>query len=225
MKNFVAGLAVATLVSLSSGAAFAATIIDGTTQGLYNSGIGDLNVGSAPFPCPNVGCGDPNVDYGPGDAALINGIVNTSAALGNWLTTPTTPGGTWSGGPVNIPSTWSINSETAIIYAIDAGATGLSNVIASFGVDNGLFVWLNGVFQGGHLRSGGVAANEFVLNLGSLGVGMNYLQVLREDHGGSTGYSVLVTGDVSAVPLPAAGWLMLAGIGGLAALRRRRKAA
>lgn len=31
--------------------------------------------------------------------------------------------------------------------------------------------------------------------------------------------------NISAVPLPAAGWLMIAGIGGLAALRRRRKAA
>ncbi|MBC7154879.1 MAG: VPLPA-CTERM sorting domain-containing protein [Rhodobacteraceae bacterium] len=31
--------------------------------------------------------------------------------------------------------------------------------------------------------------------------------------------------NIAAVPLPAAGWLMMAGIGGLAAMRRRRKAA
>lgn len=32
-------------------------------------------------------------------------------------------------------------------------------------------------------------------------------------------------GDPSVIPLPAAGWLLLGGLGGLAALRRRRKAA
>ncbi|WP_420876405.1 VPLPA-CTERM sorting domain-containing protein [Roseovarius tolerans] len=40
------------------------------------------------------------------------------------------------------------------------------------------------------------------------------------------GHSELgIYANISAVPLPAAGWLMIAGIGGLAALRRRRKAA
>ncbi|MGI3213289.1 VPLPA-CTERM sorting domain-containing protein [Roseovarius tibetensis] len=34
-----------------------------------------------------------------------------------------------------------------------------------------------------------------------------------------------VEGDTTVVPLPAAGWLMLAGLGGLAALRRRKRAA
>lgn len=34
-----------------------------------------------------------------------------------------------------------------------------------------------------------------------------------------------IYGTVAPIPLPAAGWLMLAGIGGLAALRRRRRAA
>ncbi|MBN2631502.1 MAG: VPLPA-CTERM sorting domain-containing protein [Rhodobacteraceae bacterium] len=225
MNTFFSGLAVATLVSVCSGGAFAATLINGATQGFYNDAIGDLNTGAAPFPCPSSSCGDPNIDYGPGDAGVINGALAGNAALGDWLTNPAAPGGSWSAGPVAIPASWAVNSETAIIYAIDAGTTGLSNVLASFGVDNGLFVWLNGTFLGGQLRPGGVVAGEFELATGNLAAGTNYLQILREDHGGSAGYSVLVTGDVSAVPLPAAGWLMLAGVGGLAALGRRRKAA
>ncbi len=32
------------------------------------------------------------------------------------------------------------------------------------------------------------------------------------------------TGPLSTIPLPAAGWLLIAGLGGLAAMRRRRKA-
>ena len=115
-----------------------------------------------------------------------------------------------------------VNTETAIIYEIDGGAHGLNNVAASFGVDNGLFVWLNGSFLGGHLRPGGSVLGEFTLDLGSLGSGTNYLQILREDHGGGTGYAVSVTGDVAAVPLPAAGFLLLGGLGALAGLRRRR---
>lgn len=35
--------------------------------------------------------------------------------------------------------------------------------------------------------------------------------------------TITVTGGVSVVPVPAAGWLMIAGLGGLAAMRRRKK--
>lgn len=47
--------------------------------------------------------------------------------------------------------------------------------------------------------------------------------------GGQVRYALLDEGslppDPSAIPLPAAGWMLIAGLGGLAALRRRRKAA
>ncbi len=214
-------------VVATSGIAQAATLIDGTTTGLYNSGIGQDLDGTNPFggnfmfPTQNSSGGDPALDI---PAANEPDLSSASGALGNWLTNPAAPGGSWSAGPVGIPANWAVNSETAIIYQINGGASGFNNVMASFGVDNGIFVWLNGVFLGGHLRPGGATAGEFTLTIGTLGSGISFLQVLREDHGGGTGYNVEVTGDVAAViPLPAAGWLMLAGLGGLAAARRKKR--
>lgn len=213
---------------LSGAAAQAATLIDGSTQGLYNDGIGQALDGtnqfggSNMFPCANVQCGDPSLDI---PASSEPDLSAASGPLGDWLTNPTAPGGSWSASAQAIPSNWAVNTETAIIYELDGGAAGLTSVSAAFGIDNGIFVWLNGTFLGGHLRAGGASLGEFTLDIGAVGAGMNYLQVLREDHGGGTGYAVSVTGDVAAVPLPAAGFLLIGGLGGLVALKRRKRAA
>lgn len=226
MKMFSVSLAaLAALFSLAVSAS-AATLVDGSTQGLYNNQIGTSLDGTNPFggnfmfPTANSGGGDPSLDI---PAANAPDLTAGGTALGNWLSTPATPGGLWGAAPQAIPASWAVNTETAIIYEIDGGSLGFDNVVASFGVDNGIFVWLNGTFLGGQLRSGGSTLGEFALNLGSLGSGSNFLQVLREDHGGSTGYAVSVTGDVAAVPLPAAGFLLLGGLGALAGMRRRRR--
>lgn len=222
----------AALVSTAAlaGAGHAATLIDSSTAGYYNNGIGTVLDGTNPFggndmfPLANVSNGDPSLDI---PAASPPDLSAASAALGSWLTNPAAPGGTWSATPVAIPASWPINSETGIIYALDGGAGGLSNVSASFGVDNGLFVWLNGSFLGGYLRPGGVTLGEFTLSLGNLGAGMNYLQILREDHGGASGYAVEVTGDMNPapIPLPASGLLLAGGAVALAGLRRRKRTA
>lgn len=223
-------LAAILATSALAGTAQAATLVDGGTAGLYNGGLGTLLDGTNPFggnfmfPIANVAGGDPSLDIPAGSPPDLSAA---SAALGAWLTNPAAPGGTWSAGPVAIPASWPINSETAVIYALDGGAGGLSNVSASFGVDNGLFVWLNGSFRGGHLRPGSVSPGEFTLSLGNLGAGLNYLQILREDHGGASGYAVTVTGDMNPapIPLPASGLLLAGGAVALAGLRRRRRAA
>lgn len=224
MKHYVFA-ALASVAFVTAGQT--ATLIDGGTAGYYNAGIGTALDGTNPFggnfmfPIANVAGGDPSLDIPDGNEPDLSAA---AAALGSWLANPGAPGDSWSAAPVAIPSGWTINSETAIIYELDGGVGGLSNVLASFGVDNGLFVWLNGTFLGGHLRPGGVSSGEFTLSLGDLGAGMNYLQILREDHGGSAGYNVEVTGDVSPapIPLPASGLLLVAGAGALAALRRRQ---
>jgi hypothetical protein len=107
------------------------------------------------------------------------------------------------------------------VYAIDAGA-GLTNVNLSLGVDNGVFVWLNGNYLFGARAGGGSFLGEYSLVLSDL-VGLNYLQILREDHGGATGYDISLTADARAVPEPAS--MGLFGLGLLALGVSRRKLA
>lgn len=79
-------------------------------------------------------------------------------------------------------------------------------MVANFGVDNGIFAWLDGNYLFGARAGGGPILGEYSLNLGDLAAGTHYLQLLLEDHGGSNGYAVQITADtfISApVPEPA----------------------
>ncbi len=207
------------LLGLSAvGSADAAVILDGSSLGRYNASIGtslDTLGMSDPFPCANIACGDATVSF-----PTAPNLSAAAAVLGDWLTNPASPGGAWTSAQA-IPSTWAVNSETAIIYEIGAGG-GLANVGLSLGVDNGIFVWLDGNYLFGTRRAGGSSPGEYVLALPDLTAGTHYLQIMREDHGGATGYAIQLTADVRKVPEP--GTLALLGftLTGLAVTRRRR---
>ncbi|HEY0878857.1 MAG TPA: PEP-CTERM sorting domain-containing protein [Zeimonas sp.] len=198
---------------LAASAAQADVIIDSSTPGYYNDQLGDLQP-LAGFPQPGT---DPTVTAAP------EPDLSTVTNLGTWLGSAAPSGGTWSGAPQAIPSSWTVNTETAIVYVIDAGAGGLANVQVGIGVDNGIYVWLNGEYQFGAMAPGADSENEYPFNLGSLPAGTHYLQVLREDHGGRTGYSIRVSAErVAAVPVPGALALLGIGLAGLGwGLRRR----
>jgi hypothetical protein len=205
-----------------SGIANATLLIDNLTFGYYNSALGEVLNGTNPydgtFLFPNNNC-DPN-------DPLINpapepDLSSASDILGDWLNDPGNLNSTWSN-LQTIPSTWTVNSETAIVYEFDAGI-GMENVQGLFGVDNGFFVWLDGIYISGALAPGGASQWEYTYNLPNVSAGTHYLQVLCEDHGSATGWEINLSGDEAApVPEPATMLLLGTGLVGLAGFGRKK---
>jgi hypothetical protein len=136
---------------IASSTASAAVIINNSTPGYYNAGLGTsldspTGVFTDPFPCANVQCGDTTETY-----ATAPNLAAAATPLGTWLTSAAPTGGSWSPTPVAIPATWAVNTETAISYAFGS-AFGYDNVKLRLGVDNGIFVWLNGSYLFGARR-------------------------------------------------------------------------
>lgn len=195
------------LLGLLPIASQATIIINDSTHGLYNAGLGDLHGMDGPggfLPGPNVSEGDPTLT-----TTTDPGFAFTPAFGTDWLGGDYT-GGSWSSGPVAIPGTWAVNSETAIVYDFMLGST--SDLHIDVGVDNGIFLWLDGNFLFGATRSGGASLNEYDINVSTLSAGQHSLQILRADHGGGTGYAIQVEATRSVnVPEPIG--LALLGIG------------
>lgn len=172
-------------------------LVDDTTPAYYNTALGTTLDGTQPqFPRANLADGDPIIL-----PASEPNLTSATSILGDWLSSKPFPlNGHWSI-LQSIPKTWLANTETAIIYPINAGLGGITNLTGNFGVDNGIFVWVNGEFKFGALAPAFATAFEYSnIDLGSLPPGQNYIQILREDHGGLTGYSIKILGVVQDPP-------------------------
>ena len=191
----------------------AITLVQTSDPGFYNDSLGTIlnntnggNTSTGYFPTSN----DSNVSFPTApDLSTANSI------LGNWLTDSFNLNSNWSH-ESSIPNSWAINSEVAVIYQFDTLSA--TNVVASFGVDNGIYAWLDGRYLGGARRGGGVSLGEHVFNVGDLGAGTHFLQLLLEDHGTINGYKVEISADSftpAPVPVPSAVWLFASGIVGL----------
>ena len=179
-------------------------LVDASNPGFYNDSLGTILDGtSAQFPIPfGSGGGDPT--FYP---ASEPNLAPAASILGNWLNNPSALNSNWRS-VGNVPSTWSLNDETAIIYQINGGSNGIASLWGDFDVDNGIYIWVNGVFKFGACAPGlpsPVGQFEYTnIFLGGLLPGTNYVQVLREDNGISTGYQIRVRGSsVATNPVPA----------------------
>ncbi|EPX58936.1 hypothetical protein D187_003651 [Cystobacter fuscus DSM 2262] len=165
-------------------------LVNGSTPAYYNASLGTTLDGTQrQFPLADLASGDPLI-HGSAEPNLSP----VAPLLGNWLSANPLPLNPYWSAPRVIPSTWAVNTETAIVYELDAGLTGMHDVVARFGVDNGVFVWIDGRYMFGALGPGESSSWEYNVSLGDLSPGKHYLQILREDHGGGTGYVVEVKG-------------------------------
>jgi hypothetical protein len=181
-------IVVFTLSLLLSQSAFAGSImiINNNTPAYYNNSLGMLlNGTSKAFPISD----DFKLSFvSPPDLTPVK------SKLGNWLNNPPVFSIFWTATPVKIPKTWALGSETAITYPIYVPQTGYIDVLMRFGVDNGIFVWLDGRYLGGYMNGGYDAhVGEYTFRVDALSAGVHYLQVLREDHGVADDYNVEVT--------------------------------
>lgn len=185
--NFRNVCAVTAVLAFST-AANAVVLVQTSDPGFYNNSVGRLLDGtnggeSGPFPISN----DSRLTF-----PQAPDLSAASGPLGNWLTNPGNLNSNWSF-VAEIPNRWTPRDEVAVIYRFDT--LGATNVMAEFGVDNGIFAWLDGAYLFGARAPGSVTLGEYEISLGDLDAGSHYLQLLLEDHGSANGYNVNITAD------------------------------
>ncbi len=226
MKKLVAFALVLAAVSIAPAFAAPITLVQTSDPGYYNNAIGTVlnlsNTGTdtcaEPFPTSN----DCSTTY-----PTAPNLSAASSALGNWLTNPLSLNSNWSF-MASIPNSWAIGTEVAVMYQFNT--LGATNVVAKFGVDNGIFVWLDGTYLLGTRAAGGVGVYEYTVNIGNLSAGTHFLQLLLEDHGSANGYAVEITADTfipgpppSEVPEPVSSVTLLLSSAVLGFLANRRR--
>lgn len=207
-------------------AAQAVVLVQTSDPGYYNNSIGTVLNDTNPVPLLGPEYGPfPVSNDGTFNFPTAPDLSAASGALGDWLTAPQSLNSNWNY-LAHIPNQWAVGTEVAVIYKFDTLSA--TNVIAQFGVDNGIFAWLDGNYIGGGRAPGGVVLGEYTYQLGDFSAGTHYLHLLLEDHGTTNGYAVNVSADTfvpppTSVPEPATLSLLGAGLASIGLMRKRKK--
>jgi hypothetical protein len=185
-------LLTATVFAFSLISAKAVILVQTSSPAYYNDDLGTI------LNLSNTGVDGPSEPFPVGNDATTNfptapNLSAASSILGSWLTTPWALNSHWSTAPTTVPVHWAVGTEVGVIYQFNTLSA--TNVVARFGVDNGIFAWLDGNYIFGTRAGGSYSQWEYTLSLGNFSAGTHYLQLLLEDHGGSNGYAVEITAD------------------------------
>ena len=155
LLHVIAALALPTVAN-------AVVLVETSDPGFYNNSLGTVvnntnggNTSMGCFPASN----DANVVF-----PVAPDLIVADAALGDWLTDPFNLNSNRDY-LESIPNMWDTGTEVAVIYQFDTLEA--TNVVASLGVDNGIYVWLDGEYLGGARKAGTVVPGEHVFDIGT----------------------------------------------------------
>ncbi|MCE2949880.1 MAG: hypothetical protein LXA50_22815 [Betaproteobacteria bacterium] len=129
-------------------------------------------------------------------------------------------GGTFwpAGGPISSDDLW-------IGRVVDFSGFDTASAQWNIGIDNGYKLYVNGTLISQANAEGFTSRWEYTGGFPALAAGQNFIALALEDHGGLTAFDMEITARSTVIPLPAAGWLLLGGLGLLGWQGRRRSAA